>query len=348
MKNIFKIFVCFYILMVGISCSKNESELIETEAAINSIVVSTSASNAVAGSTISFTTTSNLGTNVDTSSIFYVNDIAIASNTYTFNTAGIYTIKAQYGSVFSNSITITITETPVISNSFVHKVLIEEFSGTWCGNCPNILYGIDLVHQQTNKTVSVGIHLFGSDPFISNDGNSLAASFGVSGVPTGKINRTTNWSVPQYQNIDQVISEIQPSADLGLGINSSVIGNNLTVNIKIEVKENLPENVKLTVYVVEDRLFHTQANYYNNLYGGLNAIPNFEYNGVLRGIITNLNGEAISFSGLAFESNLNYALPNTIINLQNTRIVAFVTGSNGKVINVQEANIGENQMVEKL
>lgn len=348
MKKIAKIIGCITILFVGISCSKTEAESNEEPIAITAITLDTSALNAIEGTTVNFTITSNLGTNLNDNSLFFVNDVAIASSSYTFSNAGTYTIKAEYANLTSNLLTINITNTPVVSYNFVHKTLLEEFSGTWCGNCPRILYGIDLVHQQTNKTVSVGIHLFGNDPFITNDGNNLAATMNVNEVPTGKINRTVNWSGPQYQNINQVLNEIQPAADLGLGIDSTRNGNSLAISILIGVKENLPANSKLTVYLVEDHLFHTQANYSSALYGGLSTIPNFEYNGVLRGIVSNINGENLSFSGTEFQRNFSYTLPSSIANLQNVRIVAFVTGSNGKAINVQEANIEENQMLEKL
>lgn len=348
MKKIAKIIGCITILFLAISCSKTEAESNEEPNTITAITLETSALNATEGTTVNFTITSNLGTNLNDNSLFFVNDVAIASSSYTFSSAGTYTISAQYENLTSNLLTINITDTPVISYNFVHKTLIEEYSGTWCGNCPRILYGIDLVHQQTNKTVSVGIHLFGNDPFITNDGNNLATTMNVSEVPTGRINRTVNWFGPQYQNVNQVLSEIQTAADLGLGIDSSLNGNNLTIGITIGVKENLPPNSKLTVYLVEDQLFHTQANYSSNLYGGGSSIPNFEYNGVLKGIVSNINGENLSFSGTEFQRNFSYSLPSSIVSIQNVRIVAFVTGSNGKVINVQEANIEENQMLEKL
>ena len=95
------------------------------------------------------------------------------------------------------------------------RVLVEEYSGTWCGNCPSILYAVDLLHQQTDNAIVVSTHLFNGDPFITAQGNSLAASLGITGVPAGNINRTTSWTGPQYENVNQVINQIQPVENPG-------------------------------------------------------------------------------------------------------------------------------------
>lgn len=336
----------FMLLTILVGCTKTESDF--EEANVLAITLNASQTNLVAGNSATFDVTSNLGDNLNSVSTFFVNDVAIAGNSYTFTTSGTYTIKAAYQTTISNLLQIVVTNLPITASQYVSRVLVEEYSGTWCGNCPRILYGTQLLKEQTDKEVSVQIHLFGDDPFVTNQGNQLATNQGVTGVPTGKINRTINWNGPQYQNVNQVISEIKSSTNAGVAIQSSL--SNTTVNATVKMGfASLDSSVKLVVYLVEDNLFHTQRNYSSNLYGGLSSIPNFEYDGVLRSVVSDLDGDAISVNGLNVEKNYTFSIPSNVSSTTNLKLVAFLVDTNSNaVINVRQANIGENQSLETL
>lgn len=349
MKNnlILKFIIIAFVLLI-IGCAKTESTFEEETPKVTSINISASQNNVLVNEKVNFSVFSNLGTNVSAVSIFYVNDIEISGNEYSFQESGTYIIKAIYQNLTSNTIQVKV-ENPIITlDSFVNRVLVEEYSGTWCGNCPRILYGTELLKQQTDKEVSVQIHLFNNDPFISSAGNALATSLGVSNVPTGKINRTINWDGPQYQNVAQVISEIKSSSSVGLAIQSTVTSGNINLNVVLGFANNAIQT-KLMVYVVEDNLFQTQANYSSNLYGGLSSIPNFEYDGVLRSVVSNSAGDAIVVSGKQAEKQYSFAMPSNVSNVGNAKIVAFLIDSNtNTVLNVRQASLGQNQELEML
>ena len=55
-------------------------------------------------------------------------------------------------------------DTPPISGYFKKRVLIEDYTGTWCGNCTRVSYAIEQVKAQNDKVVTVAIHN-GHDPF---------------------------------------------------------------------------------------------------------------------------------------------------------------------------------------
>ena len=313
------------------------------------IMIEASSLSVTTGTPVNFSVISSINnTNVTALSKIFVNGTEISGNTYTFSTVGNYTVNATKGMLTSNNIIIAVTAGTTPPNLYVHNILVEEYSGTWCGNCPRLLYGVDLLHQQTQKAFVVGIHLFASDPFITADGNSLASMRGVTGVPTGHINRTKNWTGPQYENVPQVINEIKPSATVGLAISSTLSANNLNVLVKVAYKEAVSGNTKLTVYLVEDKLTYTQRNYSANLYGGLANIPNFNYNGVLRDVISTLAGDNIPNSGINNEKNYGLALPSNISNATNAVLIAFVTDAAGNVLNVQQAKVGTVKDFERL
>lgn len=341
-----KLILSCSIILLLIGCTKNESEQ-NVEDVVTGITLTASQLNLVVGQSATLNVTSNLGDNINNASVFFVNDVAISGNTYTFTSAGTFSLRASYQSFVSNTIQVVVVN-PSETTRFVSRVLVEEYSGTWCGNCPRILYGTELLKQQTDKAVSVQIHLFGNDPFITSQGNNLAENQGVNGVPTGKINRTINWNGPQYQNVNQVIGEIDSSSNAGLAISSTLASNTLSATVKMGfASENT--TAKLVVYLVEDNLFNSQANYSSNLYGGLSSIPNFEYDGVLRAVISNLTGDSLTISNTEIQKNYTLTLPTNISSNTNIKIVAFLVDVNtNSVLNVRQASVGENQDLEIL
>lgn len=338
------------ILLAGLfllqSCTKTESDF--SEARQETITVAASTLNVTAGTAVSFTVSSSVNNgDVTANSKIYVNGTLITGSSYTFTAEGNFAVYATKGTITSAVITVNVSVVTTTA-AYKHRVLVEEYSGTWCGNCPRILYGVDLVHRQTDKAIVVSTHLFNSDPFITTEGNNLAAQQGVGGVPTGYINRTMGWTGPQYENVSQVINAIQASAPAGIAINSSISGNNISITVKAAYAQPLTGGAKLTVYLVEDKLYFTQRNYSSNLYNGQANIPNFEYNGVIRDVVSSLSGDAIGASGNANEKTYSLAVPGNIANINNTRIVAFITNSNGTVVNVQDVKVGETKMFEIL
>ena len=337
MKNSFnRITSLLLLLVLMVGCTENETN----NQQVTAITLSAEKTNMVTGTTTDFSVISNLGTNLNSETVFYVNDVDILGSQYKFQEANTYTVKAVYKNITSNTLKIT------VENQYVNRVLVEEYSGTWCGNCTRILYGTQLLREQSDKAVTVQIHLFNGDPFITSQGNAFATQQNVGGVPTGKINRTINWNGPQYQNVSQVINEIKPSAAVGLAVNTTINANTLNINVLLGYANTTIQS-RLVVYIVEDNLFYTQANYSSNLYGGLSSIPNFKYEGVLRSIVSSSAGDAITVTGNQVQKNYTVTIPSNVSNICNAKVVAFLIDANTKtVLNVRESNTELNQALE--
>ncbi|MFY7900915.1 MAG: Omp28-related outer membrane protein, partial [Chitinophagaceae bacterium] len=279
--------------------------------------------------------------------------LPISGNQHVFTTEGTFAVYALKNAISTTVLVVTVskpsTNMPPVSNSdkFVHHVLVEEFSGTWCGNCPQILYGVDLLKLANNKVIFVGVHLFGDDPFITTDGNALANARQVSGVPTGHINRGLNWVTPQYNNLTQVTNSIQNSSDIGIAIQSSLVNTSIQAIVKVRTNQQTLSNAKLHCFLVEDNLKHTQRNYFPNLYGGAGSISNFTYNDVFRKSLTGTQGTVISLQQNEFSANLSTNIASNF-NTSNLKLVAFVTDNSGKVLNAFVATVGQNKNFERL
>lgn len=237
-------------------------------------------------------------------------------------------------------------ETPIVGK-FKKNALIEDFTGTWCGYCPRVAYGIQKVEEQNLAAFPVAIHRGpnGADPY-NFEATALENTIGLTGYPTAKINRKTTWI--NESNPNEVKNSIKLNADLGIALNSTVSGGNINLDVNMKFDANLTD-LKLVVYVVEDGLVHNQNNY-TSYYGGGSTIQNMVHNHVLRSCLTDLvNGDPISGTddGATITKNYNIAVPSNVANAANISFVAFVIDASGKVLNVRGAAPNVNQTFEE-
>lgn len=243
-------------------------------------------------------------------------------------------------------------EDPIVEGKFTRRVLIEDFTGTWCGNCTRVVQGIQNVQAQTDKAVVVAVHN-GNDPYHYPGVEPLRAliypDFPDFPLPTVRLNRLTPWTFPEPSNTQQVLNLISNDAGLGLAMNSSLIGNNLSLEVKTKFVEDYT-GVKLVVYLLEDNLIYNQVNYIASFMGGVNPIPNYEHDHVLRESLTYILGDAFegeTVTGNTLTRTFNIPVPASVANAANMNFVAFVIGPDNKVINVRAALLNENQNFEQ-
>jgi thiol-disulfide isomerase/thioredoxin len=349
-----KIFLLSFVIVL-FSCSEDYT----IRESIESISLSTSTSSKTIGETMTFTVTTNSGTDVTEDAIFYIDDVVISNNTFTSNNIGTYVVKASYFGVYSEPIVLNFHDGSEIN--FVKRVLIEDYTGTWCGYCPRVAFAIERVAEQTSNSVAVAIHRSSSNP---SDANYDPFNYDTSqlemlpqipaGYPKGLLNRITRWNPLEQNNIPQALALTQgENPKLGLAMNAVVQGN--TVNLTVKAKfSNTFENLRLVVYVLENGLIYDQVNYTSNFYGtgNVNPLVNFVHNHVLRHCATNLMGDAIPSSqtavGNVFERELTFPMPTNISNTSNIEFVAFIVDQNNRALNVRKAYTGDNQDFEEL
>lgn len=240
-------------------------------------------------------------------------------------------------------------ETP-IAGQFKKRVLIEDYTGTWCGNCTRVAYAIEKVKEATDNVVSVAIHN-GNDPYhfegiaplknLISPNNALA-------LPVSRLNRTGVWAFPETSNIPQAVNLAGKNIGLGLSMNSTLSNNLITLDVAIKFAQNY-SNLKLVVYLLEDGLIYEQTNY-TIYYGGEDHIANFEHNHVLRSALTDILGESISsatVAGSLVTKSFSIPIPANVTNPANISFAAFVVGSDNAAINSRAADLNENQAFEQ-
>jgi hypothetical protein len=115
-----------------------------------SIILSFSPNPATSADMVSFSVFNNLGNDVTSSSTFTL-DAAPITSPYQFPAPGSYEVFAEYNGL-STSSTIAITQ------GFTKKALLEDFTGTWCPNCPPAANAVTNATNANPNLFGVGYH----------------------------------------------------------------------------------------------------------------------------------------------------------------------------------------------
>jgi hypothetical protein len=240
-------------------------------------------------------------------------------------------------------------DAPPISGLFKKKMLIEDYTGTWCGNCTRVSYAIEKVKEQTDQMVTIAIHN-GVDPYHFSGIQPLKDLISPNNdleLPQSRLNRTITWTYPEVSNIQQALNLTSNNSGLGLAIHSATGNGSIDLDVKVKFAQNY-ENLKLVVYILENNLIYRQYNY-TNYFGAINPVTNFEHNHVLRTSLTNLLGNPLSNTNFnqTLTTNFSLPIPSNISNADNISYVAFVVDANNNVINVRAAESNEDQTFEQ-
>ena len=314
---------------------------VEVISGVEGISVSLSAQSVKVNGTVEFTAADNYNTDVTSESVFYVDGVAIIGNTFSTDEFGPHEVYAKYNSVNGEF------QSPTVNLNvyrFTKKVLVEDYTGTWCGYCPRLAYQLDQAEQQNSLIIGAAIH--NNDEMTYEYEAQLRAEYGVTGLPSGRINRNTVWN----ESVSQILNYLGSNPGLGLAINSTLAGSDIDVEIKIGYDVPASNN-KIVVYLMEDGLIYPQVNYYNNdpnstWYQTGDPIQNFVHNNVLRKAFTNIFGDAIPDAAVGDEyiNYFNLTVPASVQNTSNLEIVAFVLNTTtGSVVNVQHSPLGVQQ-----
>ncbi|WP_299361275.1 Omp28-related outer membrane protein [Winogradskyella sp.] len=303
------------------------------------------------GDIISFSVKGNNNTDVTNSATISVNGTAISGNTYTTTEAGSLQVTATYEDIStSGNLNVNVAEDYA---KFTKHVLIEDYTGTWCPFCPRVSYAIELTKEQTDQLAIVAIHW--DDEFSAPESNSMVSTFNISGFPTVKIDRNTDWAFPEPNNVDQVVDKtLCDNSPLGLALAPTINGNTMTIDVEAKFSEDFSfNNTRLVLMVVEDGLIADQENN-QSYYGGQNPIPDFVHDHVLRASLTDFTGDAISASEVTngmYNRTFTANLPSNVADASNVSFVAFISNDDFTdspvVINARVAHFGDDQSFEE-
>lgn len=225
------------------------------------------------------------------------------------------------------------------------RVLIEDFTGQSCTNCPDahqVLH--DLQAQYGEQVIAVAIHAGhfgiaeGSNPnmlgLMQPDGNAYANYWQVASYPAGVINRTsgvikhTDWAA-----YTRTALMGEPSMQISVSDSLSADGTTLTICTEIIPHANITG--KLQLWITENNITAPQ------LQAGT-LVPNYQHHHVYRASVNGLWGEEI-----ALADDTPHRATHTIAlrdnwNVDNLSVVAFVYNDTDGVLQVAEQHLNTN------
>lgn len=197
-------------------------------------------------------------------------------------------------------------------DSTAKVVLLEEYTGFRCGNCPaagEIAHKIKEDHP--DNVVLLSIHagqLASPTPqhkydFRSQVMKDLDNHFNIGwglGTPNGLVDRIDyngNLVLPETDWATAVTSRLNVPASVKITMTPSFNTATKTISCEVKLKflSDAPANYNLALYVVEDSIVQYQTDYRKNPID----VENFVHNNIIRDALTSTFGEAISDAAIA-------------------------------------------------
>lgn len=299
---------------------------------------------------VTFTVKDQNGTDVTSASTIYINNVQRNGNLFWTTTPGTYKVKASKSGVSSTVIDVVAADPG--PSPFSQKILVEDYTGTWCGHCPRVGMNLEAYANGQPNAIVIANHGPSNDPYTFSGHQALANNIyghgtpvAIQGYPTAVVDRAFKWNEQTSQLNTQFTNRRAP---VGLGFSTSVNGNLIDVTARVKFDVNTNADIKIVAFLVEDGKVYPQVNY--NYFGLPNPIANYVHNGIMRAAGTHVHGDLIpkanQVKGQIFSKVMQFNA--TGFNVSNCRIVAFaVVGNNNQghlgVLNVQSVKVGENK-----
>ncbi len=224
-------------------------------------------------------------------------------------------------------------------------VLIEDFTGQNCVNCPDAHKTIDkLVEQYGDAVIPVSIHAgkFGIEAtkkiytgLMQPEGNTYNDAWGILEWPKGVVNRrggATNhdtWA-------ETVRQELAQESKLGMVLSAKCSENSSEITVELNLTPTADINAKLQLWVLESGIVARQK------YTNPSLIQDYVHNHVYRASINGIGGEDISLSSNIHKTmDFTQTLRSTDTEKwvpENLTIVAFVYDATG-VLQATQAHV---------
>lgn len=225
------------------------------------------------------------------------------------------------------------------------KILIEDYTGHKCGNCPRAADTLNYLHHKYgDKIVSLAVHAGGfatvnpnyPTDLRSTSGNDYDNAFGfaTAGNPNGLVNREGYLPTDAIDFIkaypvweSTALTYFPKLADFKIEIKNTFNTNNNVLNTDVTIKalSNLNGNYKLVILLSEDSIIGEQLDYEKPV--GSQKITDYVFNHVLRGAINSTWGDDVFTTEVVKNNSVSksysYVL-NTSYKSNHCHVIAYI------------------------
>ena len=224
----------------------------------------------------------------------------------------------------------------------VKYVLLEDYTGVRCNNCPAAgELALQLQEQYNHRVVVLGVHagflaqpIGGYPNFMTPEGTEWYSQFGFDSNPIGTVNRRLNGGSYGYNSSawGDAIAEILQEGPAAVTITPSITYDATTRNVDAKITSKflveMPDTYSLTVCIMEDSIVGMQVTPEGN-----NA--NFVHRHVFRTTMNGAWGEDINTTAIAPGDVITNSYTKTLdaaYNADQCYIIAYVSDCNTKEI----------------
>lgn len=231
------------------------------------------------------------------------------------------------------------------------NILMEEFTGHKCPNCPEgqrTLANIEEQYGEQLITIAVHAGMFATpaasaglpEDFRTEVGTALHTDYAISSYPSGVVNRSpyqneTALNAAQWQNAINAAAQLEPLAAVQIINVYDAAANKLTAHTRTTFITPYEGRVQLALYAVEDGIVAPQID-------GTDTIPDYVHNHLLRCALNGTYGTQISEGGTvvpneSYTKSYELKLSDKGWNVANCSIVAILMDADThKVLQVEK------------
>jgi len=239
-------------------------------------------------------------------------------------------------------------ETDNSTNSNSRKVLLEEFTGHQCPNCPTgATTALKLQEFYGDKCIIISYHAgfyartsstFPID-YSTSEGAELDAFFKVPYYPSGMINRTNSNNTHVFGPVDwseNMASQMKNKPEVSIQITSDFNkqGRALQASVKVKALKEITYRAYLSVYLTEDNLVSPQSISGDPSYPS-GIIPDYKHMHVFRTSLNGTWGEPVFENGSPVSGEKTFLYSKLLDEKympENCHVIAFVYKENDKTI----------------
>jgi hypothetical protein len=258
----------------------------------------------------------------------------------------------------------------VQNNAFspTKRVVLEEFTGVTCGNCPLGILAIENLEKTVgSQFIPISLHGYSGDPWATAV-SGYASYLGFSAAPSGMIQRSGTISNPMYNGSDNyyfsspegdvwydlVMAELEnlALADVNATCYADTASGRYSIPVTVKYALNATDlNLNVFTVIMEDNNTYFQENYFaaqtfSNLgefakggkYGSTYAV--LQHNDVVRSVV------GLSYAGTGgllpqtmtageeYSTTIYANIPGTVSKVQNTKAAILLIDANtGAIVN---------------
>ncbi|MBO4582045.1 MAG: Omp28-related outer membrane protein [Bacteroidales bacterium] len=246
----------------------------------------------------------------------------------------------------------------------LQKILVEEYTGHKCSNCPAGRVTIEeltaamkdtlvvlALHAGVDGQVKPDLELDLCDKGFGNDyrttaGNQYAKDFGISKLPVAVFNRTRwNDKYEQERPNWKEVAGMLPRTQAGQGLQIIPVWNEAADTLFVFVNATLfndaSRSMRLTVLMSEDSIVSPQMN--TTPYGANPVICDYVHSHMLRANISPIDGTALKIASAGESVICAYALKwSSLWKKNDSHIIAFISDADThEVLQAEECKLKE-------